>query len=129
MAEKPHIWKKGDAITAKRLNTISCAVSCLMGLGAGANMSCKSRATSGVSNYGPTQETVPPIKYIDDTSLYYRHPYLGTADLVGDERVGFYATPPRVVRADGREEYAPRTGCNIASCGLGNPTGASNLYI
>ena len=73
---KSYIWKQKDTITAQRLNTMSCAVNCLIDA-LPAQLSCKSRAQNQTINQGDMQEQIPPQKYRHDTSLYWRHPHLG----------------------------------------------------
>lgn len=129
--EKPYIWRPKDAITAKRLNTLTCNLQCLLCQRI-PNLSCKSRAQGSMANDGSLQEQVQPQRYDLDTALYYRHPYLGTADIVGNEAPGYYATPPAVILGDGSTEYQDQNaGCIIPYCHLDAPGsgGGSTLYI
>lgn len=130
MNKEPWTWKPKDAITAARLNTLSCNLSCLLKRASGTD-TANARAASVSNNDANAQESITPARYDLDTALYYRHPYLGTADIVGNEDPGFYATPPAVILGDGSTEYQdPNGGCIIPYCHLDTPGGGgSTLYL
>lgn len=82
MNKEPWTWKPKDAITAARLNTLSCNLSCLLKRTNGTDTT-NARASSVTNNDHSPQESIPPARYGHDTALYWRHAHLGTADIVG----------------------------------------------
>lgn len=119
---KPWKWKPKDAITAARLNSLSCNLSCLLKRANTPTPTGNGGAASVSNNDHAPQESIPPARYEHDTALYWRHAHLGTADIVGNEQAGYYATPPAITRADGKELYTGSgCACIIPACVLQPP--------